>query len=1247
MPKNKTILSNRLYRYFPYYLDEAEESLESMLSILSIISREHYRVTQQNYCRAIAWIKTQDGKDHLVCAASLRNKHHAEEALVSTLYRLYENDPRVITEGKFIHIEEMYIDNEPCTDRRYGANHHCQLFFSEAGHMVDTIRGRKKLAIRAKGKVYFNAPQLEVGVGSQIRSEDSEREAILLGCNFRKAYSKIHLWDKCLVVSGKDVHSIQEINLEELFQHALNANTITDETQQVCDELIRRIQENDFPPQLSNTTKDTLVALFSIDNEEKIAAFCKSIANNWNLKLLVKNILFNSSHVNAIRELQTLKDIIFPNLVVSEKNQEKNEDNANDEEEILLLNKTEEEDFVIQDDDISVLFANKLTLSQKLPPELHAQCAQMINLFQKLLDRPDADDLPEFFANLKGKPYALNVLFADRQKFIPLITMLYKGKSQHLRLYLQELKEALCKKLISKSDFCQIFNWKFNADNFTPLHYCLLSRNTETLVIYLVELRNAVENGYITPKQYVDILLASTLKGYTPLHRVFVVDEAGAGSAEIYIRALHEAIEKGWLDPKVYANLFICTNGAGVSPLSFALNFKHANAALYFYEMERVLDKQWLPIADYKSYLKKRQSYHYTILQESLASDRGYNSPLLLRHLERLVVSGKITPQDYTELFLDEHVYEFSCIGLVLLRGNREKFNALICALEEAVDKKWITPDEYVALLIKRNKDGFTPLHNALTGDLLSAYVDALDRAFANHWMKGEIYGELLIARGKPHITCFVRAFNSNKLENLQLYIEKLHCALREKWITQEQYLAELNFIHPNGYTLIQTTLAENNVDNLRLYLQEIERVSLWGWLSVDEYTAIFTQKPIVGSLSALSYSIFRCKPQAFLISMEAIERGIQNGKLNPHACMQAMIQRNDLMKYTPVENFIFTKNVNGLKVYLRMLKKAVTQGWITPQEYAGAVIPASTNKYQTEEIHLLYYSYLLSLKKYANYAEKDFENLHYVQNKHGFTALHQVCLSSDKRVIEHYINFIIRTCPNYYRKIFRTLFATPNKVGNYPYCPHNEAGFEEAKSYLLEIGEKYNISVFRGKRKFHEETSSDHSLQSAKKSKQNHDLNFFRLSPIRDIEKLNLFPLIGNANDIKSLAIKLDTKQLNLTVEDVDDDTDENFRTYFCRDEDRQRHYVVQVKAKPQSKEQSIEYNFTSFKREKLKDDETMLKGCHFIMAFTCPINATVILPTHLYCFAPPSIITGQIKGEHERIESITAHASKTLVLR
>jgi len=1224
--KNANI-SNDVCRYYPYLLNEInkqqEEELESMLAILAILS---FNKISKNYCRAIARVKTQKGENHLVFAASSENRYHAEENLSVLLYHLYKNDPAVFKDNKFLHIENMYVDIEPCYGRYSG--HRCRDLFDN-GRNVRTNDGIKKLAIRSAGKVYWNSPQVPVGMKNQIRTKDFEAEQLLLGFHSQKIYATIGLWTKCYMATGVDQQQYTEVDLTELFKYQIKLYERTDETKQVKQELLNKLENKTFPPELSQTTIDTIQALFNNKNEEVITLFCKAILENWNLTLLLKTINFKPGHIDAIREIIGLKDTLFSDEVqIAEDEQE---------EEIALVDIEDASQKAETDETKNMLVDSKLLpATDALSETLRVESEKLILQMHALFNRPDVTGLPQFFISIKDKPYELHVLFPDMRlsengeehPYIPLIDLLIKGKTQQLRLYLQTIKRLYKERKITKDDFCKIFTWDRNGYRLTPLHFALFRGNTDTLLIYMLELFKAVEEELLTPKEFCKVIFASTIWGVSTIHRIFLQGGTkGPAVAKIFFELLHKAIEKGWVDKKKYGLMLIESTRKGMTPLSYAIDMGFNNLALYFQELEWVVSDGCLADKHYKPYILENK-YKTTPLYEALRSTRNKkgSAEVLLRHLERAVFAGWLSLQDYRKNLLLVTDQLNTTINAALFSGIPNNLQAILCAMQRAISRDWMSIDEYITALTQSSLEGYTPAQFALSrynGSRI-IYFEELDNCLVKGWLTQEKYCAYLLSQNPKVASALARAVSSGSLENLEWFLTKMRELFDKQWITKAEYIQAVAHFK-DGFSALNNFVSQSNIDIqlFRYYISYLEALVSSKHLSGEAYTDLFMKH----GFKIRSAFVFAGKdPDIYTECIAVIERGIQKGFIDASRYVEELTNNNTLLF------FIIKQRIENTRLYLAALERAVKAKWLSPKQYEMVIKSVSQHRFSDRKLHCLYIESVKTLKTYCHYTENDYIAFHSEKCPKGFTAMHQICKANDVAILRAYIELIQWTCPTQHEQVIQTLFTTASDYGFYPDCDPKAYGFKECKDYLDNLKKQYRKARMGKRALLDEPQEEQRPTKKIKLTEQQATL--FRQQPLPHAPKdLNMLPLQDNPHQLKEFIMITKKEAYQLKVDQLLDDNNDYYRTYSCSDPNQKRFYVVQLKkCKPNN-----EYNFQNFMPGKV--------NAGFIVTFVCPLGGKLFLPPHLSSIVPvANKAAGQIIGKPEFAESMILSISNRM---
>lgn len=227
-------------QYRTEYLNEStttdEASLESMLKVLFQVANKHLPMARDYeyklFSRAILWVKTSEGKNHLLVTASMHvdvRPYHAEELLLRALYTLYKNDFRVMSpddKGKITaNIHRLFLDVHPCDGHRYDG-HDCEKFFTEDGRFLK-INGKAQLIRFGRGITYWNSSLPDKSQKIQARSGDFLHDQLLLGIDFDKQDPYLTQWDKCYIIDPTCVLDNcfvvpKEIDLKDIFPELKN-----------------------------------------------------------------------------------------------------------------------------------------------------------------------------------------------------------------------------------------------------------------------------------------------------------------------------------------------------------------------------------------------------------------------------------------------------------------------------------------------------------------------------------------------------------------------------------------------------------------------------------------------------------------------------------------------------------------------------------------------------------------------------------------------------------------------------------------------------------------------------------------------------------------------------------------------------------------------------------------------------------------------------------------------------------------
>ena len=231
---------------------------------------------------------------------------------------------------------------------------------------------------------------------------------------------------------------------------------------------------------------------------------------------------------------------------------------------------------------------------------------------------------------------------------------------------------------------------------FTPLHFALKSGNPANMRTYFDEVRQAVDNRWMSQNQYLDLLLRPTTAGFTPLHSA--LKSGNPANMRTYFDEVRQAVGNQWMSQNQYLDLLLRPNTAGFTPLHSALiSGTPANMHTYFDEVRQAVDNRWM------------------------------------------------SQNQYLDLLLRPNTAGFTPLHSALISGNPANMHTYFDEVRWAVSNRWMSQNQYLDLLLRPNKSGFTPLHQAANSnsiEVLNLFLNELKQKLSLEDYKKALFCE-------------------------------------------------------------------------------------------------------------------------------------------------------------------------------------------------------------------------------------------------------------------------------------------------------------------------------------------------------------------------------------------------------------------------------------------------------------------------------------------------------------------------
>ncbi|MCF6777975.1 ankyrin repeat domain-containing protein, partial [Thiotrichales bacterium 19X7-9] len=162
-----------------------------------------------------------------------------------------------------------------------------------------------------------------------------------------------------------------------------------------------------------------------------------------------------------------------------------------------------------------------------------------------------------FFNNVSNDIKKYFLLEANNAGFTPLHQALISGNPDNMKVYFNEIRQAVKQKLIHPNEYKSLLITP-NQAGFTPLHEALISGNPDNMKVYFDEIRQAGKQGWITLDEYKSLLITPNQAGFTPLHEALI--SGNPDNMEAYFNEIRQAGKQGWITLDEYKSLLITPN---------------------------------------------------------------------------------------------------------------------------------------------------------------------------------------------------------------------------------------------------------------------------------------------------------------------------------------------------------------------------------------------------------------------------------------------------------------------------------------------------------------------------------------------------------------------------------------------------------------------------------------------------------------------------------------------------------------
>jgi ankyrin repeat protein len=512
------------------------------------------------------------------------------------------------------------------------------------------------------------------------------------------------------------------------------------------------------------------------------------------------------------------------------------------------------------------------------------------------------DERKQAFLNLLRSP--------NKAGFTPAHDALKSGNPEIGRIYFDALAQAVKVSWIKEDAYLDLL-LKPNEAGFTPLHEALKFGNVENMAVYFAAVAQAVKNGWDKwtderKKAYRDWLLKPNREGFTPLHEALIA--GNLKNLQVYLEAVLQAVEEGWISEDAFRDLLLNPNLAGDTPLHCALKSRNPeNMAFYFNVVQRAVENRLLSS-------KYNETYK----------------------------------EVYVAWLLKPNLDGFTPLHEILISGNSENLRVYLEAVQQAADEKWISEDAFLDLLFQPNAAGFTLLHNALISDNtenLRVYLKVVAQAVKNGWGKWtderkQAYRDWLLKSNREGFTPLHEALIAGNLESLQVYLEAIQQAVDEGWISKEAYLGLLLSQTKAGYTPLHASLSskDGTPESLALYLNKLEEVYTNKWITDKDVYLRMLLGPNNAGYPPLHNGLKSGNHANLIFYFNQLEKMIEKLKW-----MDAKTYRDLLIEpkvgFTSLNQVLISGDPDKVELYLERLHKYVERRWVIESDYLDLLV--------------------------------------------------------------------------------------------------------------------------------------------------------------------------------------------------------------------------------------------------------------------------------------------------------------------